>query len=145
MTDLTATTVESHVTGAFRRGRAMRTDDGSANGQEGAIVAPSVPPPPFTGMELADAVEAVRSGLMAGAAAGADAGLRFEVGEIHMEFTVQLERVRTGRGGVKAWVVEAGGEASRSLARTHTVSFTLRPLDATTGRPPHITAPDEPA
>ena len=82
-----------------------------------------------TGMELSDAVEAVRAGLMAGAARGAGAGVRFEVGEIRMEFAVQLERVRGVRGGVKAWVVEAGAESSRTSGRTHTVSFTLRPTD----------------
>jgi hypothetical protein len=86
--------------------------------------------PVLTGMELADAVEAVRAGLMAGAVRGAGSGVRFEVGEIHMEFTVQLERVRAGRGGVKAWVVEAGAESTRTTGHTHTVSFTLRPKDA---------------
>jgi hypothetical protein len=98
---------------------------------------------PVDGMELAEAVEAVRQGLMAGAARGAGSGIRFEVGEIHMEFSVQLQRTRTGRAGVKAWVVDAGGDASRALGRTHTVSFTLRPVDAATGRSPLIAAPDE--
>jgi hypothetical protein len=99
--------------------------------------------PPVTGMELAEAVEAVRQGLMTGAARGADAGIRFEVGEIHMEFTVELQRTRSGHGGVKAWVVDAGAESARTLGRTHTVSFTLRPVDAATGRPALIAAPDE--
>ena len=97
----------------------------------------------LTGMELADAVEAVRQGLMAGAVRGADSSVRFEVGEIHMEFAVELRRVRTGRGGVRAWVVEAGGESARTSGRTHTVSFTLRPKDAATGRYLEIGPPDE--
>lgn len=99
--------------------------------------------PALTGMELSDAVEAVRAGLMAGAARGTGSGVRFEVGEIQMEFTVELERVRTGKGGVKAWVVEAGAEATRSTGRTHTVSFTLRPKDAATGGVLEIGAPRE--
>jgi hypothetical protein len=99
--------------------------------------------PPVGGMELAEAVEAVRRGLMSGAVRGADAGIRFEVGEIHMEFTVELQRSRSGHGGVKAWVVDAGAEAARTLGRTHTVSFTLRPVDTATGRSPLIAAPDE--
>ncbi|SEG88283.1 hypothetical protein SAMN05216223_11928 [Actinacidiphila yanglinensis] len=86
-----------------------------------------------TGMELADAVEAVRAGLMEGAVRGTGAEVRFEVGEIHMEFTVELQRTRTGRGGVKAWVVEAGAEASRATSTTHTVSLTLQPRTATGG------------
>jgi len=99
-------------------------------------------PAGFTGMELADAVEAVRQGLMAGAVRGADSSVRFEVGEIHMEFAVELRRVRTGRGGVRAWVVEAGGESARTSGRTHTVSFTLRPKDAATGDYLEIGPPD---
>jgi hypothetical protein len=84
-------------------------------------------------MELSEAVEAVRSALMLGAARGAGQGVRFEVGEIRMDFTVELQRTSAGRGGVKAWVVEAGGERSRAATRTHTVSMSLRPVDAGTG------------
>jgi NTP-dependent ternary system trypsin peptidase co-occuring protein len=97
--------------------------------------------PAFSGMELADAVEAVRQGLMAGAARGASSAIRFEVGEITMEFTVELQRVSTGRGGVKAWVVEAGTEQGRTRGHTHTVSFTLRPKNAATGGYVEIGAP----
>lgn len=89
--------------------------------------------PTLTGMQLADAVEAVRAGLMEGAVRGAGADVRFEVGEIHMEFAVQLQRTRTGRGGVKAWIVEAGAEAARTSGSTHTVSLTLHPKSATGG------------
>lgn len=99
--------------------------------------------PAVTGMELSDAVEAVRQGLMSGAVRGVGQGVRFEVGEIHMEFTVELQRVRSGHGGVKAWVVEAGGEAARTTGHTHTVSFTLRPKDAATGAYLEIGAADE--
>jgi Trypsin-co-occurring domain 2 len=96
-----------------------------------------------SGTDLADAVEAIRQGLTDGAARGAGQDLRFEVGEIRMDFTVQLQRSRSARGGVKAWVVDAGADASRTDGRTHTVSVTLRPVDAATGRPPQIAAPDE--
>ncbi|MYS24924.1 hypothetical protein GTW78_33710 [Streptomyces sp. SID4948] len=94
-------------------------------------------------MELAEAVEAIRQGLMTGAVRGAGSGVRFEVGEIHMEFSVELQRSRSGRGGVKAWVVEAGADAARSTGRTHTVSFSLRPKDAATGAYLEIGAPRE--
>ncbi|HEY5833147.1 trypco2 family protein [Streptomyces sp.] len=99
--------------------------------------------PALAGIELADAVEAIRQGLITGAARGAGQSIRFEVGEIRMDFTVELQRVRTGRGGVKAWVVEVGGESARTAGRTHTVSFTLRPKDVATGGHVEIGAPDE--
>ena len=102
-----------------------------------------LPSSPVAGMELADAVEAVRQGLMAGAARGADASVRVEVGEIRLEFTVQLTRTTTGRGGIRAWVVEAGAERASAQDRTHTVSVTLRPKDTRTGRYLEIGAPRE--
>jgi Trypsin-co-occurring domain 2 len=103
---------------------------------------PLPPLPPVTGLELSDAVEAVRQALLTGAARGAGAAVRFEVGEIHMEFAVELQRARTGHGGLRAWVVEAGADTARSAARTHTVSLTLRPRDAATGGYLEIGAPD---
>jgi hypothetical protein len=103
---------------------------------------PDVPETPLDAVELADAVEAVRQGLIAGAARGAGQAVRFEVGEIHMEFTVALERARTAGGGIKAWVIEAGTDTTSTAGRTHTVSLTLRPRDAATGGHVEIGAPD---
>jgi hypothetical protein len=93
----------------------------------------STPVPDVGGMELSDAVEAVRSALMLGASRGTGQGVRFEVGEIHMTFTVELQHAGTARGGVKAWVVEAGGERSDTSTRSHSVSLTLRPVDPVSG------------
>ena len=84
-------------------------------------------------IELADAVQAVRDGLTTAAARGAGQDVVFEVGEIAMEFTVEIRKDAKGSGGVKAWVVSADAEASRGSTRTHTVSFTLTPKDARTG------------
>lgn len=105
------------------------------------MAAPDDEAAPFAGMELADAVEAVRHGLMTGAARGADSPIRFEVGEIRMEFAVQLSRTSTGRGGVKAWVVTADGERARTAGHTHLVSFTLRPRNTRTGGHVEIAVP----
>lgn len=84
-------------------------------------------------IELADAVEAVREGLTTAAARGSGKSVRFEVGDIHMEFTVEIRRDVHGKAGVKAWVVDAGVESTRTRGRTHTVSFTLKPKNAATG------------
>ncbi len=85
---------------------------------------------PVTGVELADAVEAVRVGLIDAAARADGLPLRFELGDIQMEFTVEVRRDARVKGGVRAWVVEAGAEAGASRGRTHRVSFTLRPVRA---------------
>ncbi|MFV8129906.1 trypco2 family protein [Streptomyces syringium] len=84
-------------------------------------------------IELADAVEAVRDGLTEAAARGTGRDLGFDVGEISMEFTVEIRKDAKGKGGVKAWVVSADAEASRGSTRTHKVAFTLTPKDRRTG------------
>ncbi|MEU0406508.1 trypco2 family protein [Streptomyces griseorubiginosus] len=95
------------------------------------------------GIELAEVVGAVRDGLVEAAGRGAGKGLRFELGEIHMEFMVEVRRDARARGGVKAWVVDAGAEAGLSTARTHKVSFSLKPRDTATGQDWLIAADDE--
>lgn len=92
------------------------------------------PPPPGTAeaVDLADAVRAVRDGLMAAAEAGEGAPLRFELGEIQMEFAVEVRRDAKVSGGVKAWVVTAGAEAGTGASRTQRVAFTLKPVRAGT-------------
>ncbi|MFE9687937.1 trypco2 family protein [Streptomyces sp. NPDC006285] len=84
-------------------------------------------------IELADAVEAVREQLLiaAGRAAGQD--VAFEVGDIHMEFTVELRSERKTGAKVRAWVVDAGVDGTRATGHTHKVAFTLTPKDAATG------------
>jgi hypothetical protein len=88
---------------------------------------------PFDALELADAVQAIRDGLVAATARGAGSPLAFELGEIHMEFTVELRRDRKAGGGARAWVLTGAAEASRSRGHTHTVSFTLHPKQASDG------------
>ncbi|GGO89566.1 trypco2 family protein [Wenjunlia tyrosinilytica] len=86
------------------------------------------------GIELAKAVQAVRDELMEAAADGAGKRLRFEVGEIQMEFAVELRRDKRVKGGVKAWVFTADADRGSGSAHTHKVAFTLKPKDARTGR-----------
>lgn len=84
----------------------------------------------MTGVELADAVEAVRDGLIAAAGRADGRPLRFELGDIEMEFNVEVRRDARAKGGVKAWVVDVGAETGASRGRTHRVSFTLKPTHA---------------
>ncbi|MGC5365161.1 trypco2 family protein [Streptomyces sp. DT24] len=87
------------------------------------------------GIELADAVESVRNQLIEAAARATGHPVAFEVGDIQMEFTLELRREVKGGGKVKAWVVEAGADVARATGRTHKVAFTLKPHNATTGGP----------
>ncbi|MFE6828299.1 trypco2 family protein [Streptomyces sp. NPDC057690] len=84
-------------------------------------------------IDLVQAVQAVRGQLMAAAESGRNEPLRFEVGEIHMEFSVELRYDAHVKGGVKAWVFSAEADAGRENAYTNRVSFTLKPKHAGTG------------
>lgn len=86
-------------------------------------------------IELADAVQAVRDELITAAARSAGQDVAFEVGDIELEFSVELRKEITGGVKVKAWVVEAGADGAGATTRTHRVAVTLKPVDSTTGRP----------
>ncbi|MGW3088188.1 trypco2 family protein [Streptomyces sp. NPDC001108] len=85
------------------------------------------------GIELADAVESIRDQLVDAAGRATGSPLAFEVGDIQMEFTLELRKEIKGGGRVKAWVVDAGADATRATGRTHKVAFTLKPRTAATG------------
>ncbi|MCX4765074.1 hypothetical protein OG562_29695 [Streptomyces sp. NBC_01275] len=81
-------------------------------------------------LELADAVQLVRDELLRASAAAADEDLRFEVGPIGMEFTVELRRDVTVKTGFRAWVVSGDVEGKGGRTRTHKVSLSLTPKRA---------------
>ncbi|MEI7030494.1 trypco2 family protein [Streptomyces pratensis] len=85
------------------------------------------------GIELADAVASIRDQLIDAATRALDHPVAFAVGDIQMEFTLELRREAKAGGKVKAWVVEAGADASLATGRTHKVAFTLTPRSAATG------------
>ncbi|MFE4862584.1 trypco2 family protein [Streptomyces sp. NPDC056670] len=87
----------------------------------------------FDGIELADAIESVREQLTEAAARASGQSLVFELGQIQMEFTLELRKEVKGGLKVRAWVVDAGAEAGRDTGRTHKVAFTLTPRAATDG------------
>ncbi|MFD8595055.1 trypco2 family protein [Kitasatospora sp. NPDC059646] len=84
-------------------------------------------------IELADAIEAVRLGLLDASERGRGQAVQFEVGPVTLDFTVELKRDARAKGGVKAWVLSADAEAGATRTRTHKVSVTLTPKDAATG------------
>ncbi|WUH89631.1 hypothetical protein OG900_05360 [Streptomyces sp. NBC_00433] len=88
---------------------------------------------PLPRIDLTQAIQAVRDQLMAAAALGVNEPLRFEVGEITMEFTIELRHDDHLKGAVKAWVLAADADSGRQRAHTHKVSFTLQPKNAATG------------
>ncbi|MEU1051874.1 trypco2 family protein [Streptomyces sp. NPDC005876] len=86
-------------------------------------------------IELADAVQAVRDELITAASRATGQDVTFEVGDIQLEFGVELRKEIKGGVKVKAWVVEAGVDGGGSRTSTHRVAVTLKAIDSRTGGP----------
>jgi hypothetical protein len=86
---------------------------------------------------LQETIAALRKELVDSIVASQTEGLRFEVGEIKMEFHIEVERtseIKGGaKGGIKFWVVELGtvelgagaGAKDKSI---HKVTIPLKPV-----------------
>jgi len=77
---------------------------------------------------LKEAIGALRMELSESILAAGEEALLFEVGQIALEFQVEIERTVEGSGGLKFWVVELGGKGSRSVTNTHTITIPLKPV-----------------
>lgn len=88
----------------------------------------------FDEIGLADAISVIRDDILSATQRNTESPLRFELGEIQMEFTVELRRDTRAKGGVKAWVADASAERGHGATHTQRVAFTLKPRDALTGR-----------
>ena len=77
---------------------------------------------------LEEAIAALRQELIASVVASQGERLRFEVGEITMEFQVEVERSVESKGGVKFWVVELSGGGGQKDKSTHKVTIPLKPV-----------------
>ncbi len=77
---------------------------------------------------LKDAIEALRSELSESILVSEGKEVRFEVGEIEMEFQVAIEQATTGKGGIKFWVVEMGGDVSDKTSTVHKIKIPLKPV-----------------
>ncbi|MFE2245936.1 trypco2 family protein [Streptomyces lavendulae] len=89
-------------------------------------------------IELASVVRDLREELGRAIVAGEGAALRFGLGPIELELSVELER--SGQAGAKVcfWVVESGAEAAVSAVSAQRISLTLQPTLAGTDGPPFI-------
>lgn len=75
---------------------------------------------------LEETIAALRRELIASIFAAQNEALRFEVGEVIMEFNVEVERSKDGKGGIKFWVVELGGGVGTKDKTIHKVTVPLR-------------------
>ena len=77
---------------------------------------------------LKEAIGALRQELGESILAAVEEQLRFEVGQITLEFQVVVERSVEGSGKLKFWVLELGGKGAQSNSQRHTVMIPLTPI-----------------
>lgn len=85
------------------------------------------------GVGLAEMIMTVRSELLRAQTDPRFSALPFTTGPVELELTLAVTKTKSGKGGVRVWVVEAGGDLARSGATTHSFKVTLTPTDPVTG------------
>jgi hypothetical protein len=87
---------------------------------------------------LAQAIGGIRAELTEAMASATDEQLRFDVGDVELEFTVDVRHDRKAQGGVRVWVAELGGGGGTSRGSANRLKVTLHPVDTATGRDPRV-------
>lgn len=90
---------------------------------------------------LQEAIAALRAELIESMLASGKELLRFEIGQITMEFQIEVERSIEAKGGLKFYVVELGAGGMEKAKNVHKVVIPLKPVRAD-GKP-ILTGEDE--
>jgi hypothetical protein len=85
-------------------------------------------------VDLAELIGQLRSELAEAMRIGADADLRFEIGTVELELSLQVQKDVKPGGKVRFWVIEAGADASVASTTAHRIKLSLEPR--------HVAAPD---
>lgn len=91
-------------------------------------------------LELAAAVATVRDELLRAATSAEDQEIRFDVGDVTMEFSVEMRKDAKAKFGFTAWVVTAGAGGGVARSDVHKVTLSLHPHLAN-GKPVEVSEP----
>ncbi|MEY9997004.1 hypothetical protein ABIE67_009036 [Streptomyces sp. V4I8] len=86
---------------------------------------------------LAETIRGIRQELEAAMREGAESGLRFGVGPVEVELTLEARLEKGGSGKLRIWVADVGGEGKKTDSRLHRIKVVLNPVDAR-GNPAQI-------
>ena len=96
-------------------------------------------------IELAELIGQLRSELTVAMTAGEGEDLRFELGPVELELTVEVKKEGGGGGKVRFWVVELGADAKAASGTTQKIKLKLDPHRAgQRGVRPDISGAEEP-
>ena len=90
---------------------------------------------------LAEMLVELRRELLDAQRQAAEQKLQFKVEDIEVELKVGTTRKGTGKGSVKFWVAEVGGEASKEMQSLQTIRLKMKPL--IDGEPLHVSSPEK--
>ena len=82
-------------------------------------------------IDIGSAIDALRAQLTDARRRGADEDLRFELGDVTVEFGVEARKEGSGDAGVRFGVVSLGAKGSVSKSATHKVIINLKPRTRT--------------
>jgi hypothetical protein len=88
---------------------------------------------------LAEAISQLRSELEAARLDATERDLRFTLGPIEMEFTLDIRNTGSGDAGVRWGVISIGTKGERSTSTGHRLKLTLRPTDSVSGKDIEVT------
>jgi len=86
---------------------------------------------------LAETIRGIRQELETAMEEGARSGLKFGVGPVEVELTVEARLERGGEGKLRIWVVDAGALAKKADSNLHRIKVILNPIDSK-GQPAKI-------
>ncbi len=94
------------------------------------------PARPAGAISLSEAIAGLRDELLLAWSVAEDSRLRFKPAPVELTVQLAVTSDKTARAGVRWWLLDAGGEASRQLSATQTVKLVLDPvLTGDDGRP----------
>ena len=79
---------------------------------------------------LADAIAELRKELSQALAAGEGEEVRFKLGEVELEFNLEVKREGGAGGGVRFWVVSLEAKGGLARATQHRIKLKLQPEGA---------------
>lgn len=85
--------------------------------------------PPIAEIPLSEAIQSLRTELIAAMESGKDEPLQFSIAEVEVELRVGISRNAVAKGSLGFTVLGMGigGEGSRGFERVHTVKLKLQP------------------
>jgi hypothetical protein len=93
-----------------------------------------------TWVGLAEAIGELRRELESALTSAAEPRIRFELGPVELEFTVDFKNTGGVDGGIRWGVVSFGAKGEHAAQHGNRLKLVLQPKDTTTGRKAEVTA-----